>query len=1053
MVTGPCVESTTHLLSHLLREIESALRDVLEPIAHYEGRVKAKGNRTHEQEVRLILAELGLSDSNGPGAAWLDVVQTGLHELAHRRSLERPRPFDEQFRSLWDDVEIVLDAVLQRFESRFLDLHDEADRLLAKAAPSKADVKYLKAYLPNNRVIRHYFFSRLQHPGWLTPLTEAGFFDDPPTAIHDIQGGTTSLPYWPVLDYLKRMAAVPEAHEAVATLLREVPDVDNTLVHEGITELLLQLPPERAAGLVDRVAAWVKRDMFTRLPEKAGELAVRLLATDRETEAFSLLHAVLDPGRFPAGDRTRSRSGNTYWYSEVLTKAVPEFLRRRPHETLRLLGDMLQQTILSAESHPGGELYSSVRRPVIEHSQRWRQYEVVDLLVDAVRDAALGIVRADVAQGSPIVAALEARDLAIFRRIALYVLGSVPAASPQLNEERLRQRDTFENWHREPEYVRLLQVRFDGLSAGGKDEILGWIEEGPPREHYEVKTEEEFASIKRSWQRSRLKSLQGKLDEHWRQRLRPVDEPDPATDTLDDEGGWIGPYSPRSIDELRVLAPEDLVEFLRTWRPKSGWRESSPEGLGRVLAETVTKNPVHIAQEAPLFRGLEPTYVRSLLRGFEEALKGDKRFEWSGVLDLCEWVVAQAWEDERVRNDWSRDPGWSWSRKAVASLIAKGVDSESNQIPIQAREQVWRILEPVTWDLDPSVERDADRDDEDPFQVAINSVRGEAMIASIRYAVWIDRHARETTGTPPGMAGMPEVERNLCEHLDFDREPSPAVRSVLGQAFPALYWLDSRWATEQVKRIFMLPAESAASRGAWTTYLRFCRPFDDLFPLLEPLYRNSVDRLDPNAGLKADIDSVEYHLTTHVMSFMWRGVDGAEQLARELLLCGGKSVRHLAFDFIGRSLMDAEGEVPEEPLARLRGFWEWWQLEGTSRRLLGKEVEAFGWWFASDRFEGGWADAQAKWVLSTGFVLEPDHVVVERLEARVKMDPLAAVRILDGLWESIREQWTFYGWRDECRNILQTALASENDDAKQVAKALINKLAARGHLEFRSLLN
>ncbi len=352
LVTGPCVESTTHLLSHLLREIESALRDVLEPIAHYEGRIKAKGSQTHEHEVRLILAELGLSDTEGPGAAWLDIVQTGLHELAHRRSLERPRPFDEQFGALWGDVEVVLDAVLQRFESRFLDLHDEADRLLAKAAPSKADLKYLKDYLPNNPVTRHYFFSSLQHPGWLTPLDEAGFFDDPPAAIHDVQAGTTSMPYWPVLDYLKRMAAVPQTHEAVATVLREIPDVDNSLVHRGLTEVLLQLPPEHAAGLVDRVSAWAKRDTFTRLPEKTGEFAVRLLVGDRETEAFSLLHSVLDPERFLAGDKTQSRSREKYWYSEVVANAVPEFSRRRPHDTLRLLGDMLEQTIPSAESDP-----------------------------------------------------------------------------------------------------------------------------------------------------------------------------------------------------------------------------------------------------------------------------------------------------------------------------------------------------------------------------------------------------------------------------------------------------------------------------------------------------------------------------------------------------------------------------------------------------------------------------------------------------------------------------------------------------------------------------
>ncbi|HJR60319.1 MAG TPA: SIR2 family protein [Vicinamibacterales bacterium] len=415
-------------------------------------------------------------------------------------------------------------------------------------------------------------------------------------------------------------------------------------------------------------------------------------------------------------------------------------------------------------------------------------------------------------------------------------------------------------------------------------------------------------------------------------------------------------------------------------------------------------------------------------------------------------VSAQPREDERGRNDVNRDPGWSWSRKAVASLIAKGMDSESNRIPIEAREQVWRILEPVTWDPDPSVERDAERDEDDPFHVAINSVRGEAMLTVIRYAVWIDRHARETVGNAPGLAGMPEVERNMSQHLDFDREPSPAVRSVLGQAFPAIHWLDSRWASDHVERIFMLPADSVAARGAWATYLRFCRPFDDLFPLLEPLYRSTVGGLDPEAALKADIDSVEYHLTTHVMSFMWRGVAGSERLARELMSRGGEGVRHVAFDFIGRSLMDAEGEISEETLARIRSVWEWWRQEGAARHLLGKEVGAFGWWFASERFDPGWADAQANWVLVNGSALEPDHVVVERLETRVNRDPLAAVRILDGLWESIRDQWTFYGWRDECRNILQRTLASDSDEAKQVARALINKIAARGHLEFRGLL-
>jgi hypothetical protein len=99
------------------------------------------------------------------------------------------------------------------------------------------------------------------------------------------------------------------------------------------------------------------------------------------------------------------------------------------------------------------------------------------------------------------------------------------------------------------------------------------------------------------------------------------------------------------------------------------------------------------------------------------------------------------------------------------------------------------------------------------------------------------------------------------------------------------------------------------------------------------------------------------------MSFFWRGVDGTEYLARELLLRGGENLRHSAFDFIGRSLMNTEGEVPAESLARIQSLWEWWRQDGAERRLIGKEVETFGWWFASQQCDWGWAEAQAVWVL------------------------------------------------------------------------------------------
>jgi hypothetical protein len=97
-------------------------------------------------------------------------------------------------------------VVLERFESRYLELHDEADRLLQKPAPSQADLKYLQTYLPNNPVTRFYFFGALSHPGWLQPLADAGFFREPPEAVRDEQKGTIAFPQWPVLRFLAKLS-------------------------------------------------------------------------------------------------------------------------------------------------------------------------------------------------------------------------------------------------------------------------------------------------------------------------------------------------------------------------------------------------------------------------------------------------------------------------------------------------------------------------------------------------------------------------------------------------------------------------------------------------------------------------------------------------------------------------------------------------------------------------------------------------------------------------------------------------------------------------------
>src|SRR5215813_2411514 len=65
MATSPPFETTTHLVGHLLREIESALRAVLGTVAdHTESPKKKGGLENHKPGIQAILKGLGIAETD-----------------------------------------------------------------------------------------------------------------------------------------------------------------------------------------------------------------------------------------------------------------------------------------------------------------------------------------------------------------------------------------------------------------------------------------------------------------------------------------------------------------------------------------------------------------------------------------------------------------------------------------------------------------------------------------------------------------------------------------------------------------------------------------------------------------------------------------------------------------------------------------------------------------------------------------------------------------------------------------------------------------------------
>lgn len=936
---------------------------------------------------------------------------------------------------------------------------------------------------------RRYFFDRLENPSWIEPLKEKGFFDTPPQAIRNEERETIRFPPWFVSRYLARMAS--QAPEAVLDIILHIPDTDNVRVHEDLTDAALAMPAELAAHWASKEAEWIETQevLLSLLPEKLGDLIEHIAKGGQIREALYLANALL--AILPAQDQEDEERETEYrgllrerirfdiWdYGQVLEKNIPTLGSIAKTETFELLCELLNSAIHYSErqdeSHDRSD-YSYVWRPAIEdHEQNSEApYRLRDLLVTAVRNTAIQIAT-DPAQIPTLVEKLERQPWLVFPRIALHLLRVCSDAPLELIAERLTDRNRFDEIHLWHEYALLGRDHFARLSSDAQQTILAWIEEGPDLEDYRAWYKENHKQdlatedIQKYATRQRLRwlaPLRKVLPAGWKDRydtwVSEVEEPEHPEFVTYSSSGSFGPTSPKSSEDISNLHVDEIVTFLKNWQPYSDdMTKPSPEGFGRELTASVASDPERFAQDALQFQGLDPTYVRSLLSGLQEAAKAKQGFPWQPVLDLCQWVVQQPREiPNRAGRYTHLDPGWVWTRKRIASLLSAGFSSEAGpaEISFALRSVAWNILEPITHDADP--EKDAGGD---PATQSINTTRGEAMHTVVQYALWVRRNLEKSPdGTAlleRGFEEMPEIREVLEAHLDPTKDPAVAIRSVYGQWFPWFALLDRNWAEEHIPTIF--PSDETLHHlrdAAWETYVIFCRPYDDPFEMLQEEYRQAIARLGEDNTKWRNTYNAEEHLADHLMTFYWWGkipLDDPESLLVQFYEKASDKVRFHAMDFIGRILQDAA--ISEEILNRLASLWEYRLAEikaSDSPSSHESEIAAFGWWFVSGKFEDDWALNQLTEVLRmVGTVDLADREVVERLADLMSLRPKQAITCLRLMVEGAKESWRVQGWGNYPRKILQTAIQNPDHDVQRDAVQLIHLLGARGYSEFRELL-
>lgn len=925
------------------------------------------------------------------------------------------------------------------------------------------------AAIGTNPANYHYFFQRLEIPDWIEPLKRVGRFNHPPSVIRE--KGTIRFPTWPESQYLVRMA--PLSPKEVCDVITSVPETDNQRVHEDFVDAALAMPVEMAVRVARSEEQWLRRQVvvYTLYPDKVGALMSHLARLGAIDEAIALGRPLLEirgpendeapkePERFRPPPEARPKFDHWH-YRNVLEKNVPELVDGGGDKAFVFLLYLLETAVRihSAHNHTPEEDYSWIWRPNIAHEHL---SDLKEALVSAVRDGALQLSEKPGGMAS-VVDSLLQRRWRIFRRIAAYVLLEKATSDDVLTEMVLTAPVEYGDFPAQsPEFDSLLRARFGTLPTSAQSGILEIISKGPDLSNYIARNEregktptpEELQKLANWWRVRWLFLIKDDLPSEWRKRYEDMAAEVGRGEYSPPRGAsasYIGPTSPKSDDELKELSPGDLIEFLREWRPEGQWNSPTPEGLGRALAQLVASNPGALAEQAEKLRSLDPTYIRSSLDGFREAVKKGTKIAWEPVLKLCEWVVQQGLgqRDEKRRPPES-DPDWSWTRSAIARLIGESLPKEGDARPsVQYREKVWRILEPLVFDHEPPV------DESYPSGFmgyrALNTTRGVALDAAIHYGLWLRREIWQDVPKESGvLEKTPELRRVLDKSVTAER--SPALLEVLGMKFPWVQVIDRRWAGENAERIFG-PQPDGLGDSAWANYVMFCTAYNDVLPLVRPFYLRAINTI--GTGFKAKFEDVDRHLVDHLMGYFWREkLTLSDELIQHFFASAPEKQRSYAFESLGRGLIhESNVEIPDQTLRRLRELWEWRFNDAKAKGRGSSEFVPFGWWFASGKFDTQWSLRTLLEVLQYCHAAELDHLVVKRLAETVGSFPLDSVEALGLLIENDTEGWAIHGWEDNPRTILITALDSGNAYAQKAAERVIHLLGARGHYGYRDLL-
>ena len=1069
------------IISHLFREVESALGDLLWGVIGNHATLRSINNKklknkeaqiTHREKIYSICEKLGIDEKNDHINFWFENL--GLHKFVHRNSLQMPNNSYLEMNDHFRKIESLFIFLLENYESNYLKTFEKADQLLAIEDPNKENFQEFKQLMPHGSVGLFYFFKNLKHEKWFKHLKDSHYFDDFPHNPLDEDGRSNYID-WPQSFYLMKM--VSNFPDEILDILLKLPIPANPYHTLRYIEVANAIPEGLTAKLTHRFNEIINNSNLFWSENALIELIERQLKSDQCKSGIQIAEILFELLPDPQSQEQSVKTVeytfldpkarfDPWYYKESIRKLLPSFIDKTKLDGFSLFCRLLNKAVQLTrdESDPNTLLYAGPLE-IEDREKNWHGTTPKDQLFYAVREIALALFPEF---KKKVLDEIEQYGEIVFLRINLFIRARYPEIDPEGSSRLFLEKKLHENYECSYDLRKFLEKCFSNLSTEAQDKYFEtidsgfnetkWIEFHRELNQQEI-TKHEMENDRKRWKYEKYIPIQKYLKDNRKiefENLKQEFEQQAQTQKINQFKGTRAAEPAIRVD-LETIHKMDIDEFLEHLKTLASYSKSERMMIhARQIEQLVADMPDRYANDADKLLIVDTVTVHGFFRGWFDAIQNKNPFNpehWPKIIKLCKSALSLIL-DPQNENATDYEKG---TLKSIINLIRAGLIDQACLISNTESETILYILKTLSEYPDPEFHHKSSRRYE-PMMEAINSIRPEALDSIIFYANWIYNHRGQDDNNI--LNDLPDLIEVLENRLDPNYEDADAVHLIFGKRLPYLCKLGDTWTRNHLVKIFG-PVDQFSDKGtiAWSAYLKYNRSYLSVFPILSDYYRLAIENIGTIKESDSIYASTEQRLAEHLSILYTLGcidLDEPENLVHVFFQTADMDLRSRFLKTPIFSLDQTEGVIETSIINRLKKVWEW-RLntieQHTDKSDFISEVQAFGPWFACDKFadEKLWRITHLINALKIHGEPELPDSVAETLEEFSDEFPNQAIEALLLMTAGTEDYWQIELWKNHVEPIIKQAMTKTAGAVKYPALEILNQLGRKGFLEFREL--